>query len=339
MDLMVLAGPVMASPWLYPLLGGMTAADAVLPIIPSEGAVLAAGVFAHSGTPNALLVTACVALGIFTGDHLAYALSRSVLGPRLIHRSKRLTRTVAAASNQLDQRGSLLIVTSRFVPGGRVTLNAACGMTRLPLTRFSPASAVAALAWAAYTVGLGYLGGAAFVAHPLLGLLIGLGLSVALGTAAELICKRVAPHGHASRLSGLRAGYRIAGKGAPDQALAPANSRAACRSPKPTPRQARSCRTYGAHVQHHADLRRTSEVRYRMSPTCRTPISKTRYCIPGTRRETFSGMPDSLLRLPGGAVVGPSRDSTLPSRSFVVVLPTGPVTATTPRPGSAPRWR
>jgi membrane protein DedA with SNARE-associated domain len=213
----MLAGPVMASPWLYPLLGGMTAADAVLPIIPSEAAVLAAGVFAHSGRPNALLVIACVALGMVTGDHLAYALSRSVLGPRLIHRSKRLTRAVAGASSHLDRRGSLLIITSRFVPGGRVTLNAACGMTRLPLTRFTPASALAALAWAAYTVGLGYLGGAAFVAHPLVGLLAGLGLSVALGMAAELICKRAARRREAALLQGGRAPVAAGGgHAAPD---------------------------------------------------------------------------------------------------------------------------
>jgi membrane-associated protein len=191
-DLMVLAGPLMASPWLYPLLTGMTAADGVLPMIPSEAVVLASGVFAHSGAPNVLLVIAFVALGIFAGDHVAYALSRSVLGPRLIHRSKRLTRAVGVAASQLDRRGSLLIVTSRFVPGGRVTLNAACGTTQLPLARFSPASAVAALAWAAYTVGLGYLGGAAFVAHPVLGLLTGLVLSFALGAGIELVRKKKA---------------------------------------------------------------------------------------------------------------------------------------------------
>jgi D-alanyl-D-alanine carboxypeptidase len=81
-------------------------------------------------------------------------------------------------------------VTSRFLPGGRVTMNAACGTARLPLSRFSPASAIAALAWAAYTAGLGYLGGASFAANPLLGLAVGLGLSFAFGGIVELIRRR-----------------------------------------------------------------------------------------------------------------------------------------------------
>jgi membrane-associated protein len=191
MDLMTLVGPLMTSPLLYPLLAGLCSLDGVLPMIPSEAAVLAAGVFAHTGTPGLVLVVAATALGVFIGDHLAYGLSRSVLGPRLINRSRRVRQAVAAAERQLNRRTALLIVMSRFLPGGRVTMNLACGTARLPLSRFSPASAVAALAWAAYTAGLGFLGGAAFVENPLLGLGVGLGLSFAFGGIVELVRRRV----------------------------------------------------------------------------------------------------------------------------------------------------
>jgi membrane-associated protein len=187
LDLMTLVDPLMSSPVLYPLLAGLSSLDGVLPMIPSEAAVLAAGVFAHAGTPSLWLIVVATALGVVIGDHLAYGLGRSVVGPRLIGRSKRVSRAVAAAGRHLDRRAGLLIVTSRFLPGGRVTMNAACGTARLPLSRFSPASAVAALAWAAYIAGLGYLGGAAFVANPLLGLAVGLVLSFAFGGIVELI--------------------------------------------------------------------------------------------------------------------------------------------------------
>ncbi|MBM7492696.1 membrane protein DedA with SNARE-associated domain [Micromonospora luteifusca] len=190
MDLMTLVGPVMTSPLLYPLLAGLSSLDGVVPMIPSEAAVLAAGVFAHTGTPSLSLVVAATALGVFIGDHLAYGLSRSVFGPRLINRSQHVSQTVAAAGQQLNSRAGLLIVTSRFLPGGRVTMNAACGTARLPLSRFSPASAIAALAWAAYTAGLGFLGGEAFVENPLLGLAVGLGLSLAFGGAIKLTRRR-----------------------------------------------------------------------------------------------------------------------------------------------------
>lgn len=192
MDLMTLVDPLMASPLLYPMLAGLSGLDGVLPMIPSEAVVMAAGVFAHAHTPSLLLIVIATALGVFIGDHLAYGLSRSLFGPRLISRSKHLSKAVAAAGRHLDRRPGLLIVTSRFLPGGRVTMNAACGTARLPLSRFSPASAIAALAWAAYIAGLGFLGGAAFVENPLLGLALGFGLSLAFGGIVELIRRRAA---------------------------------------------------------------------------------------------------------------------------------------------------
>ncbi|MFI5895854.1 serine hydrolase [Actinoplanes sp. NPDC051513] len=187
MDLLTLLDPLMTSPLLYPLLTGTSSLDGVLPMIPSEAAVLTAGVFAHTGTPNLVLLVLATALGVFAGDHLAYGIGRSVFGPRLINRSARLGRAVAAAGRHLDRRAGLLIVTSRFLPGGRVTMNAACGTARLPLSRFSPASAIAALAWSAYIAGLGYVGGTAFAENPLLGLAVGLGLTFACGGLVELI--------------------------------------------------------------------------------------------------------------------------------------------------------
>lgn len=199
MNLMTLVEPLMAAPVLYPVLTGLSSLDGVLPMIPSEAAVLSAGVFAHGGTPILALVVVATALGVFIGDHLAYGLSRSVFGPRLIGRSRHVSRAVAAAGRQLDRRPALLIVASRFLPGGRVAMNLACGSARLPLSRFSPASAVAALAWAAYTAGLGFLGGAAFAENPLLALALGFGLSLVFGGVAELVRRVAARRRTASR--------------------------------------------------------------------------------------------------------------------------------------------
>lgn len=195
MSPMSVAGTLMTSPLLYPLLVMLTSLDGVVPMVPSEAVVLAAGVFAHAGTPIPVLVVVASALGVFVGDHLAYGLSRSILGPRLINRSPRVIRAVASAHRQLERRPALLIVMSRFLPGGRVIINLASGAAGLPLSRFTPASAIAALAWAAYTVGLGYVGGAVFTENPLAGLAGGLGLSFVLGGAVELIRRRGLP-GH-----------------------------------------------------------------------------------------------------------------------------------------------
>src|SRR5690349_6926713 len=84
-----------------PLLAVMTSLDGLLPMIPSEAAVLASGVFAHGSARSLMFVVVATALGVFAGDHLAYGLSRSVLGPRLVGRFRHVARAVAAARRQL----------------------------------------------------------------------------------------------------------------------------------------------------------------------------------------------------------------------------------------------
>ena len=188
MDLMGFIEPLMTSPELYPAVFGLAAMDVLFPVIPSEGAVIAAGVFAAAtGTPNLLLVMGLAAAGAFVGDHVAYGIGRSVLGPRLIRRSARLGKAVDAISRQLDRRGGTLIVTSRFIPGGRTAVTAACGTSGYPLRRFSKAAAIAAVLWALYCGLIGFIGGTAFTANPVLGLMVGMGLAFGLSGLAELV--------------------------------------------------------------------------------------------------------------------------------------------------------
>src|SRR3954447_13680952 len=149
MDLMAMVDPMMTSAWLYPAVFVLTTLDGFVPIIPSEAVVLTAGVFAAaSGAPNLPLVIACAAAGVWVGDHIAYLIGRSVLGSRLVMRSRRLRQAADVATRQLDKRGGGLVVTSRFIPGGRYTMNVVSGMTRFPPGRFSPAAAAGAIGWA-----------------------------------------------------------------------------------------------------------------------------------------------------------------------------------------------
>lgn len=188
MDLVALIEPWMTSPWIYPITAGMAGADVLFPVIPAEGAVIAAGVFAAAaGTPNIWLVMAAAAAGAVVGDHLSYAIGRSFLGPRLLRRSQRLRNAVARISRQLDQRGGSLIVASRFIPGGRTAVTLACGTAGYPLRRFTRATALGGVLWAAYSGAIGLLGGAAFAANPLAGIAVGIGLSLAITGVVELV--------------------------------------------------------------------------------------------------------------------------------------------------------
>ena len=191
MDVLSLIEPLFTSPWFYPLTAGLAAADVLFPIIPSEGTVIAAGVLAAStGTPNLLLTMAAAAAGAFVGDHLSYAVGRSFLGPKLLSRSRRLREAVGRVSRQLDKRGGTLIVAGRFIPGGRTAVTLACGSAGYPLRKFTRATALAGVAWAAYSGAIGLLGGAAFAANPVLGLVVSIGLSVGITGAVELVRRR-----------------------------------------------------------------------------------------------------------------------------------------------------
>ena len=228
MDLISLLHPAMTSPVLYPLLTAMASLDGVVPVIPSEAAVLTAGVFSRTGAPNLLLVVVAAALGVLISDHVVYGLSRSAFGPRLLGRFPRIGRAVAGMGRRLERRTGRLIVFSRFLPGGRLAMNIACGTARVPLSRFTPASAIAAVAWATYHAGLGVLGGATFARNPLLGLVLGLALSTAAGGIVELVRRRPARRPERRRpvnRSGLR-------KQIPSTASAPD---ALPRSPRRTP--------------------------------------------------------------------------------------------------------
>jgi membrane-associated protein len=178
---------VMASPWIYPTLFGFCAADAVFPAVPSETAVMAAAVFGLSGVTNLPLVLAVAAAGAFVGDHVTYAIGRGTLGTRLLRRSRHLSKAVDIARRRLDERGGTMIIASRFIPGGRTAVNLACGSTHYPLARFSKAAAVAAVAWALYTGAIAIVAGTAFAANPLLGVLFGTGMGLAITGVMELV--------------------------------------------------------------------------------------------------------------------------------------------------------
>lgn len=64
-------------------------------------------------------------------------------------------------------------------------------------------------------------------------------------------------------------------------------------------------------------------------PKPRMPISTTTARVVSSMRQRVSGRPSSLLLLPRVATTGPKSASIARKRSFVVVLPLEPVTATT----------
>jgi membrane-associated protein len=179
---------VSASPWTYAVILGVAALDAVLPLVPSETAVISAGVLAGAGDLSLGLVIAAGAAGAYAGDSSAYLLGRSADErlKRTLFRGDKGARRQAWAEGMLERHGGPLIFGARFVPGGRTATTVSAGALRMRWARFAAFAAMAALGWASYAALMGYVGGRAFEDNPLWGLLVGFGLAALTFVAVEV---------------------------------------------------------------------------------------------------------------------------------------------------------
>lgn len=168
----------------------LPALDAILPVLPSETAIIALGVAtAGSADPRIALLVACAALGAFIGDNLSYWLG-SRFGPfmekRVFERGKGPERR-AWAERSLARFGMPLIIVCRFIPGGRTAVTLSCGLVRYDRRRFILATAAAGIIWALYAFFAGRLGGRAFEDRPWVALVAGLAVVLAISGVVELV--------------------------------------------------------------------------------------------------------------------------------------------------------
>lgn len=199
---------IMASPWAYVAIFLVSAIDAFFPVVPSETTVIAGGVLAAAGKQTLVWVLLVGASGAFVGDHISYLLGR-VLGRPAIERLMRGDRGRQArawAMHALRTRGGLMIVLCRFIPGGRTATTLAAGALSYPLGRFSPFDALAAACWASYSGLVGYFAGGVFKGNALLGMIVGVGITVAISAIVETARWALRRHQHRkeTRVAGSR---------------------------------------------------------------------------------------------------------------------------------------
>jgi membrane protein DedA with SNARE-associated domain len=165
------------APWIYVIVALSILLDVFLPVLPSgalvvTAATVAAGAYAdvaglpspaaaEDHLPQIFLLILCAACASFVGDVVAYRLAMHG-GRRFsdaIARSPRLTAAQERIGAALARGGGSLVVLARFAPAGRALVSLGAGATHRRAREFLPWSAVAAVAWTVYSVGLGYLGG------------------------------------------------------------------------------------------------------------------------------------------------------------------------------------
>jgi membrane-associated protein len=184
-----LVDQISGSGWSYVLIFVFAYLDALVPLVPSETAVITAGVLAGSGKMNLPAVIALAACGAFAGDNTAYLIGRHYGEPakRRFFSGEKARKRIAWAERQVQQRGGELIVVARFIPAGRTVVTLSAGGLRMPWRRFALFDAIAAVVWASYASLLGYFGGKAFEHQPWKGLLLALGIAFAVTGTIELV--------------------------------------------------------------------------------------------------------------------------------------------------------
>jgi membrane-associated protein len=170
--------------------------DAVLPVVPSETALIAFGVAtAGSADPRIFLLLLCAAAGAFAGDNLSYLIGWR-FGPWATRRFFAPGSKGAArrdwAERSLRRFGMGLIIVCRFIPGGRTAVTLCCGLIRYSWRRFCAATAIASVIWASYAFLAGRLGGKAFEDKPLVGFAVAFGGALVVSGIVEVIRRVIA---------------------------------------------------------------------------------------------------------------------------------------------------
>ncbi|NUK62099.1 DedA family protein [Streptomyces lunaelactis] len=170
-------GSLTGSPWIYAVVALSVLLDVFLPVLPSGVLVITAAPAAAAGSttatasvaaaqvqrevPSLLVLILCAATASVLGDLVAYRLAWRG-GDRLdraIARSRKLTTAQERLGAALSRGGGALVVIARFAPAGRSVVSLGAGAAHRKVKDFLPWSALAGVAWAGYSVGLGYFGG------------------------------------------------------------------------------------------------------------------------------------------------------------------------------------
>ncbi|HET8880045.1 MAG TPA: DedA family protein [Arthrobacter sp.] len=180
-------------PWVLLLVFACCLIDGFFPPVPSESVVVGlAAVTASAGVPDPVLLLVAAAAGAFCGDNIAYTIGRSAGTERWAWmRGYRTQRALAWAGRELRKRPASLIMVARFVPIGRVAVNLTAGATGYTRSHFIGLTALSAVLWSAYSVGIGMFFGQWFDRNHLLAATIAIICAVLLGIAVDVTLNRL----------------------------------------------------------------------------------------------------------------------------------------------------
>jgi len=180
------------SPWLWLVMPLIVSVDSLVPIVPGDELVMAAGAVADGDFRYILLVLVTAGVGAFIGDQCAYAVGRArlrrggdaVLGPRR-------QKAMDLARGALAKGGMSALIAARFLPGGRTAVNMLAGRLGYPRPQFQAATLVGATVSVSYAITIGTLAGHIVQDSPLFvalgGMALGASVPLLVGVPARVV--------------------------------------------------------------------------------------------------------------------------------------------------------
>jgi membrane protein DedA with SNARE-associated domain len=152
--------------WFIAVIFTVAYLDSIIPAVPSETSVIIGAVAVSVGEAPYPLIAVIVAgaTGAFLGDNTAYLIGRRFAPwfERRAAKREKSAKRLEWARHQLVTRGGPLLITARFIPGGRSIITISSGITRQSHPWFAKWVAIAAVIWATYAAGLAFIVGQPF---------------------------------------------------------------------------------------------------------------------------------------------------------------------------------
>ncbi|MGJ9403525.1 DedA family protein [Arthrobacter sp. KK5.5] len=179
--------------WVYPLGALIVTLSAMVPPVPST--TLFVGLGAVSASSDALdpyLLAAAMFAGALAGDAATYALARRFdMASWSLMRGRKRQSALDSARRRLAHDGLPLVMSSRYIPLGRLTMNLASSLTPVPWNRFLVHACVAGAVWSVYSVGVGAMSGIWPQVSTEFAVVLAIAVSLLLGKAFSMLAEWV----------------------------------------------------------------------------------------------------------------------------------------------------
>ncbi len=177
-------------PWVYAAVGGLAIFDAFIPPLPSDSVIVALAALGNGINLWWLGIVGWI--GGILGDSMLFTIGRRVGTDRFRwQRTPRTARGIAWATREVRKRGGVVILTSRYVPIGRVAVMLTCGTSGMSWRRFLAFDTVACAAWSGWAVLIGTVAGELLGGRPLLAAFVGVIVALSLGFVIDRLVSRL----------------------------------------------------------------------------------------------------------------------------------------------------